>query len=291
MSFKNKYEYFFFHSFVRLFSLVGMKGARHFAHLLAMMFFYVIPVRKETVISNLQKAFPGLSQKEVKKIAYRNYYSFCVTLIEIMCIPRLTPEQVKKMVYCSNLEAIKERYELNRGLIFLTAHFGNWELAASSVSLQLGVPLYVVAKPQRNSLVSDWLNTMREKFGNKVVLLGMSFRNIFKVLYQKNIVALVGDQRGDIDGPRVKFMGIDSSVYPGTAVLALRTKSPIAVAIVERQKDFSYRIDAQFIDIEDLEGTDEEKVLEINQRYSNILETYIRRNPEQWFWMHKRWKY
>lgn len=291
MSFKNKSEFFLFSAFVKLFNIIGIRHARYFARLLAVIFFYIIPVRKKTVISNLQKAFPELPITKIKQIALNTYYSFSLTLIEIMCVPFLPAEKVKKMVLCPKIDIIKQKYEQKKGVIFLTAHFGNWELGASSIALQLNTPIYVVAKPQRNSLVGDWLNMSREKFGNKVVMLGMSFRNIFKVLYEKNIVGLVGDQRGDPDGPRVKFMGIDSTVYPGTAVLALRTKSPIVVAIVERQKDFSYRIDAEFIDVEELEGTEEEKIIAINQRYSSILEACIRKSPEQWFWMHKRWKY
>lgn len=291
MSSQNKTEYFFFSAFVKLFSLLGINKARKFAHFLAFLFYYIIPLRKETVISNLKRAFPDLSDKEIRKLAYRNYYSVAVTLIEIMCLPYMKPEQVKNCLHVPDVEKIREKFLLNRGVLLMTAHFGNWELGACSVGLHLGVPIYVVAKPQRNTFVSSWLTMMRESFGNKVVLLGMSIRNIFKVLYDKQIVGVVGDQRGNPEDPRVKFMGIDSSVYPGTAVMALRTKSPIVVVITERQKDFTYHLKTGFIEVENLEGTEEEKIIAINQQYCAILEESIRKYPEQWFWMHKRWKY
>lgn len=291
MNIKNRFEYFLFTSFISVFSLIGIKRARHAAHFLAFLFYYVIPIRKSTVTANLRLAFPDLPAEELKSLSYRCYYSFAVTIIEIMCIPRLKTDELKKMVNCPELELIRKKYDEGKGVVLLTAHFGNWELGAVSIGSQLGFPLYVAAKSQRNRLVGDWLNMMREKFGNKVVMLGMSFRNIFKELKSSHIIGLVGDQRGDPDGPRVTFMGISSAIYPGTAVLAIRTGAPVIVCIVARQKDFSYRAFVEVIETSELEGTDDDKIIEINQRYSSILEKYIRIYPEQWLWMHKRWKY
>lgn len=291
MELKNRFEYFLFTLFVRIFSLIGIKRARHAAHFLAFLFYYIVPIRKSTVAGNLKLAFPELSGEDVKRLSYKCYHSFALTIIEIMCIPKLKPGQLKALVNCPELELIRKKYEEGKGAILLTAHFGNWELGAVSVGAQLGIPLYVAAKSQRNVLVGSWLNMMREKFGNRVVMLGMSFRNIFKELKNHHIIGLVGDQRGDPDGPRVNFMGISSAVYPGTAVLAIRTNAPVIVCIIARQKDFSYTAFVEVIDTSELEGSDDDKIIEINQRYSSILEKYIRIYPEQWLWMHKRWKY
>lgn len=288
---KNKSEYFLFTSFIKIFNLLGIKRARHAAHFLAVLFYYIIPIRKKTVISNLKLAFPEFSEEKINKIAYRAYHSFAITIIEIMCMPYLSRDKLQSMVNCPKLDLVRQKYEENRGVIMLTAHFGNWELGASSIGAQLNLPIYVAAKPQRNNFVSEWLNMMREKFGNKVVMLGMSFRNIFRELKNHHIIGLVGDQRGEPDGPRVKFMGIDSTIYPGSAVLALRTNAPVIVSIVARQPDYSYTTFIEVINVEELEGSEDEKILEINQRYSSILESYIRQYPEQWLWMHKRWKY
>ncbi|MGE5432889.1 MAG: lysophospholipid acyltransferase family protein [Syntrophomonadaceae bacterium] len=291
MELKNRFEYFLFTLFAETFSLIGVKRARHAAHFLAFIFYYVIPIRKSTVEGNLKLAFPEMSDEELKRLSYKCYHSFAITIIEIMCIPKLKIKQLKNMVNCPELELIRKKYEEGKGAILLTAHFGNWELGAVSIGAQLGIPLSVAVKPQRNNLVGNWLNMMRESFGNKTVLLGMSFRNIFKELKNHNIIGLVGDQRGDPDGPRVNFMGISSAVYPGTAVLAIRTGAPVVVCILARQADYSYAAFVEVIETSELEGTDDDKIIEINQRYSSMLEKYIRIYPEQWLWMHKRWKY
>ena len=291
MKLKNSFEYLLFTFFAGAFNLIGIKQARHAAHFLAFLFYYIIPIRKSTVMGNLKLAFPDLSPEELNRLSYRCFHSFAVTIIEIMCIPRLKADVLKSMVNCPDLELIREKCGENKGVIFLTAHFGNWELGATSIGAQLGIPIYVAVKQQRNGLVGNWLNMMREKFGNKAVPLGMSFRNIFRELMNHHIVGLVGDQRGEPDGPRVNFMGISSAVYPGTAVLAIRSGAPVIVCIIARQADHSYTAFSEVIETSELEGTEAEKIIEINQRYSSILEKYIRIFPEQWLWMHKRWKY
>lgn len=288
---KNKTEYFLFKLFVFLFNIVGLKRARHAAKLLALLFFYIIPIRKKTVIHNLEIAFPEYSSDRIREIAFNSYYSFSVTLIEILCLPKVDIESVKKMADCPNIGLIREKYNEQKGVILLTAHFGNWEVVASSVAAQLNIPMSVVVKQQRNELVSNWLNSMRETFGNKVIPLGISIRDVYKELKNKNLIGIVGDQRGPREGMRVKFFKKDTAMYTGPAALALKTGAPVISAVIVRNRDFSYTVHLEEIPVIDLKGSEEEKVLEITQRYMTILERYVKEYPEQWMWMHNRWKY
>lgn len=291
MQYKNRFEFIVFILLVKIFNLFGIKKAKIIAYFLAFIFYYLIPVRKATVFSNLKSAFPDYSNKEIKKLAFKNYYSISIAFAEIFCLPYIKSSQLSSMVFCDEIDIIKNKYKLNKGLIFLTAHFGNWELGAVWMGLQLGIPVHVVAKTQRNDLVSNWLDKMRQRFGNKVITLGLSIRNIYKELSNKNIIGIVGDQRGSQDGVRVKFFGHNTAVYPGTAALALKTCAPIVVVLIVRQKDFKYKACVETIETDTLSGDEQTKIIEINQRYMNILEKYIREYPEQWFWMHKIWKY
>jgi KDO2-lipid IV(A) lauroyltransferase len=128
-------------------------------------------------------------------------------------------------------------------------------------------------------------------WGNKAVPLGISIRQIYKELKEKNVIAMVSDQRGPSDGVRVKLMGRWASVYSGPAVLALKTKAPILYAISVRQPDYSYTCEFFEIKTVDLPDEEDDKITELNQRMTDFLESYIRKYPEQWLWMHKRWKY
>lgn len=288
---KNKIEYFLFRSIGTLLTIWGIGSAKNTAKILAVFLFYVVPIRKKTVLGNLAKAFPQKSEKELKQLAYKNYYSFCITLIEIMCVPKLTRDKLHAIVKCTKLDFIKERYELNKGVIVCTAHFGNWELGALSVSSQLGIPFTVLAKPQRNKKVAGWLTKMREKFGSREVMLGASVRELYKGILEKGIVGIVGDQRGPKEGRRIKYFGIDTPVYHGISSIALKTGAPIITVMIVRNDNYTYDAVVEEVNVNNLPEDKEEQIYEVSQRYMDILEKHVSANPEQWFWMHKIWKY
>ncbi|MFO7446112.1 MAG: lysophospholipid acyltransferase family protein [Ignavibacteriaceae bacterium] len=288
---KNRFEYILFVFLSSIFRILGLNLSRRVSVLIAFLFFYFIPIRKKTTIENLSHAFPSYSEDEIKKLAFKCYRSFCITLSEILVMPFLSEQEIKNAVYCSNTNLILEKHKEGKGVVLLSAHYGNWEYIAASFGLQINTSLSVVVKSQRNPFVTDWLNKTRTMWTNKAVLLGVSIRQIFKELKEKNIVAMVADQRGPSDGIRVKFFGRPVSVYPGPAMLALKTGAPILYGIAVRQKDYSYKAIMHEISLEDLTGSNEEKIVEISQRHTSYLEQIIREHPEQWLWMHKRWKY
>jgi KDO2-lipid IV(A) lauroyltransferase len=288
---KNKIEYILFIGFSYLIRLFGLKLSRKFSWICAFIFFYFIPIRKEVTLSNLKKAFPDYPQSKIRKIAFGSYRSFMIALIEILYLPAMTREDMKKAIICPNLSLIKEKYSENKGVILLSAHFGNWEYVAASASLQVDMPFHVVVKPQRNPYVTNWLDKMRTKWNNKVISLGISIREIYKNIKEKNLIAMVADQRGPYEGIRVNFFGIKTAVYSGTAALALKTNAPIIYGITVRQPDYSYKVLLEEISTENLPDDEEEKIIEVSQRHTSYLEKFIRQYPEQWLWMHKRWKY
>ncbi len=288
---KNKLEYFLFTSLVRLVNFFGIKKARFFARFLAFVFYDILKLRKAVVIKNLQIAFPEKSIVEIKEIAKKNYFHISLTFIEMMCIPYLKSKEILDLVTSETDHKIKQLSDLGKGLILLTAHMGNWEIIPAAFAQKLGIEIALLSKPQRNNFITDWIANMREVHGNKVVMLGQSVRDILKVLMNGGIVGVVGDQRGPKESQRVKFFGRETAVYTGTASIALRLHSPILLAMIIRKPDFTYKVDFIELNYDHIEGKDEDRVIKINQKYMNILEEYVRNNPEQWFWMHNIWKY
>ena len=288
---KNKLEYFLFISLGKLFSVFGFKNARYFAKYLAFLFYYILKIRRTTVIENLKTAFPEYSEKEVQSLAFKNYFSFSLTLIELFSIKNLSRKDLFELVECGELIKIHSEGIFKNGGFFLTAHYGNWELGAISIGAQLNIEINVLAKPQRNKFVSDWLNSMRESSGNKTILLGTSVREVYKSINEKKVVGIVGDQRGPIEGKRVKYFGKETAVFQGTASIAFKKKAPIVVVFLERQENLFYKAKVDVIDYEKFNGTDDEIIHKINQEYMRLLEKQVRKKPEQWFWMHKIWKY
>ena len=108
---------------------------------------------------------------------------------------------------------------------------------------------------------------------------------------EKEIVAMVADQRGPEDSLKLEFFGKITSVFIGPAALSIKTGAPIIYCIPVRQKDYSYKAETYEIDQNDLTGSYEEKVKQLTEKLLRYLEKIIRENPEQWLWMHNRWKH
>ncbi|MBK7379958.1 MAG: lysophospholipid acyltransferase family protein [Ignavibacteriales bacterium] len=288
---KSKLEYFLLISFQKFFGLIGLQNARKLNSIVAFVFFYLIPIRKKTVFNNLRLAFPNWDESKIKKTAWGNYKSIAVTFIEILLLENLSTYELTNAVNCPNKNLIVNKFNEGKGVILLSAHFGNWEFVALSVAQQIGIPFSVIIKPQSNKFVSDRMNKYRTKWGNKIVPLGMSVRTIYQELKAKNIIAMVADQRGPADGMRVNLFGIQSATYDGPATLAVKTGAPMIYGISIRQPDDTYLLELEEVDMNNLPENEEEKIKEITQRHTSILERIIRQYPEQWFWMHNRWKY
>jgi KDO2-lipid IV(A) lauroyltransferase len=270
---------------------MGLRFSRKAASFIAVFFYYLIPIRKSTVKDNLQKAFPSYSKHEINRIAFGSYKSFFITFMEILYLPVMTRSEIESAVEFKNLCYINEKHKEGKGVIMLGAHFGNWESLAMSGAVQACIPFTVIVKPQRNTFVTNWLDKLRVKYGNKIVPLGISVRQVYKELKDKKIVAMVADQRGPADGIRINFMGRKTSVYSGPAILALKTGAPIIFGVAVRQPDFSYKTELEVISTDNLPENEEAKIIELSQRHTDALEKYIYKYPEQWLWMHKRWKY
>lgn len=288
---KNILEYILFLTLSFFFRVIGLNLSRKFASIIALFFYYILPIRKEVVFDNLQHAFPDLSPEEIKTIAFGSYKSFAITLVEILYLPWTTEEQLTKVVNFQNLDLIEKKEKEQNGVILLSGHFGNWEYSAITAGVMLNKKFSVVVKPQRNPYVNDWLNRVRTKWTNEVVPLGLSIRNIYSVLLNKGIIAMVADQRGPKESIKLEFFGRKTSVYTGPAVLSLKMNTPIIYGLTIRQPDFTYFANIEEISRENLPEGYDDKIKVLSERMLKYLENAIRKNPEQWFWMHKRWKH
>lgn len=288
---KNTIEYILFLFLSYFCRFLGLKLSRKFASVISIFFFYLLPIRKDVVFDNLKHAFPELSSDQINKLAYGTYKNFSVTFVEILYLPWTSDAQIINVVNFTNLDLIEKREKEKNGVILLSGHFGNWEYCAISVGAQLNKKLSVIVKPQRNHLVNDWMNKARTRWTNEVVPLGASIRNVYAVLIKKGIVAMVADQRGPEESIKLEFFGRKTSVYTGPAVLSLKMNVPIVYGITIRQPDFSYQCEVVEISRENLPDNYDEKVKVLTERMLKYLEDVIKKYPEQWFWMHKRWKH
>lgn len=292
MTMKNIIEYIPFLLLIKIAQLLGFQKLSTASKFISFLLYNVLKIRRDVVIKNLSIAFTDWDRKKIDDISKKCYLHFSKFLLEIMNIPKLKIEDIKNLVECdeNDLKNLRAEYEKGNGLIFLTAHLGNWELGAISVPTQIGSTLYPIVKPQRNQYVTDWLNNMRETHGNKVIPLGISIRKIFEVLRNGGMLGVVGDQRGPKEGKRVKLFGKETAIFSGTAEIVARTNVPLYCLFAVRE-DEHYKAFVEKIDLNEMPSNKEEKIDAINQRFAELLEKYVRLYPEQWFWMHNIWKY
>ncbi|HXG37805.1 MAG TPA: lysophospholipid acyltransferase family protein [Bacteroidota bacterium] len=247
--------------------------------------------RKAVAVDNLRRALPDLSEREIDQIACSSFRSVGTALFEFLWFPRFRPETIKEVARIENPELVKELHGRGKGIILLTAHFGNWELLAQSMHVELGLPLSIIVKPQSNPFVDRQINRWRTLWGNKVVPMGVAIREILRTLHEGGVVGIVADQSAPKESSAVQFFGRDVPTYEGPAVFSLKTGAPIMIGFAIRQPDGTYRSRFEEVPTRDLNGYSEANVLELTRRHVAITEKYIRAHPHLWMWMHKRWKH
>ena len=253
---------------------------------------YKIDKRHRLVaVENLQKAFPGrYTAAEIDAIVRRVYVHFCTLLIEIMHMPRrFHLHNYKKKIVLREPRRILEVLLADRPILFVTGHFGNWEMAGYVVGL-FGFKTHAIARPLDNPYLDDFLRAFRERTGQKLLAKHGDFDQMEKILADGGLLATLADQDAGQRGLFVDFFGRPASTHKAVALLALEHKVPLVVVGTPK-------VDGKFsiwmVDViypEDYEHAPD-PVREITQHFTTGLETMIRETPEQYFWVHRRWKH
>lgn len=285
---QNYLEYYALRTAMFFIYLFPVSFARKIGQMFAAFAYYFIPVRKKHVIEMLSLSFPEKSSKEIKTIAKDVYKNFTKTVVDIMFFPKISAEKMKELMDYDNEELIDKIYKNGKGAIFLSAHFGNWELTALSFSQRY--PVSVIVAKQSNPLVDKMIEDIRTNQGFKTINRdSMAYKGVLKALKRKEFVAILSDQDAGKQGIFIPFLGRLASVPKGPALFALRAKCPIITAFGVRDNNGKMTVKMQEIPLPDT-GDEEENIRIILSEYNRRLEEVIRENPEQWFWFHRKWK-
>jgi KDO2-lipid IV(A) lauroyltransferase len=284
-------EYIFFLTAGFIIRLIPLRCVHRTGFILARIFYPFLKSRKDVALKNLRNAFPDMDESTRRQIAFRSFQNISATFAELLWHKKFTKESIKQRVQIENFELLKQLQRKNKGIIFLSSHFGSWELAAQAIAVYADSPMYVVAKQQSNLLIDRLITKWREQFGIKIILMGLGIREMLKALHQGGIIGLVADQSAPKESVAVKFFGRDVPTFEGPAVFCLKTGAPIILGCTVRQKDGNYTMRLTQVPSEDLTDDSDENILELTQRQVRMTEDIIRQYPDQWMWMHKRWKH
>jgi KDO2-lipid IV(A) lauroyltransferase len=284
-------EYILFQSVAGLLNLLPLQMVQRKGAALGGWAYALWGRRRRVALDNLAKAFPEKSRREIESIARGAFRNVGISLLELVWFSRMTPDKIRRLVRFDKPDLIRERYAEGKGLLLFTAHFGNWELLAQSVKTNLGIPVHIIVKTQSNPLVDKRINQRRIKFGNLVIPMETSLREVLKALRAGGAVGIVADQAAPRENVAIEFFGRKVPTHQGPAVLSLKVGSPLVALFSVRQADGSYQAYVREIPTRDLGGYTPENVVELTKRHTKLTEEFIREHPDHWMWMHKRWKH
>jgi KDO2-lipid IV(A) lauroyltransferase len=240
---------------------------------------------------NLELAFPDMTESERRRIVRNMIRQVGWMAGEFSQLPRYTRKNIEKIVVLDGLEYFQAARKLGKGVLFLTGHMSAWELAPFAQALY-GNPLHFLVRPVTNSRVDALINHYRCLSGNQPVDKNRSARAILKILAQGGTVGILSDHNtAGEEGIFVDFFGIPAATTSGLARIALRTEAAVVPVFLSWDEDLrKYRLRFQpAVPLARTSG-EESDIRENTARFNRIIEDYIRVHPDQWFWLHKRWK-
>ena len=254
-------------------------------------FWFAVDVRHRRItMENLLRSYAReMSPADIRKTARQVFENLGKVFFEVCWAWRLDPHQWPRFFTIQGRHHMESAVNKGKGVLSLTAHFGNWELltiVGAILDIKLGIVYRPLDFPPLNQIIVD----LRTRFGAELIQRRKSFRKILLLLREKGTAALLMDQNVDwYEGVFVDFFGRPTCTNKGMALLALKSDAPVVpVFLVRESGGFTVKF---FPEIPLVKTGDRTKDIEINtQRYTRAIESMVRQYPEQWFWVHRRWK-
>jgi KDO2-lipid IV(A) lauroyltransferase len=274
---------------VRLvFRVVPMSGVRALGRGLGRMAYAIDGSRRRIALENLAFAFPGRPLSERKALTKAMFAHFGAVLLELIKFGTYSREQMLAAADIEGEERFRQARRQGRGVLFFTGHFGYWEMQAMSHALT-AEPISALARPLDNPYLHAMLEDIRTSTGNAVIYRQGAVRRMLRELAAGRGIAVLIDQHLHSDAIYVGFFRRPAATTSALAALALRTGAPVIPVFALPQPHGRYRFIYEHPVDPPRAGTPD-AVREFTQRCTDVLEMYVRRHPDLWMWMHRRWR-
>lgn len=264
--------------------------ARGVCAVLAAVSYWFWPRLRSTGLANLRLAYPEWSDSNQRRVLFSSFQGLGRMLADFAHFPGWNSKNLDRWIAYDGYEEFERAQRLGKGVIFLTAHFGNWELGSFAHSAY-GHPVNFVARRLDNPLLNSLINRTRCLSGAVAIDKSELARQAVRALRRNESVGILMDQNMLAgEGVFVKFFGIDASTTTAPARLAQKVGAPLVLGLVIwDSKARKYRL--CFERVEWIERADPDEEIQVNtQNFTALLEKHIRRHPSQWLWVHRRWK-
>ena len=248
---------------------------------------------RERAVGNLRRSFPDMPEHRVQRMARQSMQQLFMLFVEVLFTTRLVRRDTLASVFDFGEMGDVLRMLLDRkrgGMIMLTGHYGNWEVLGYALAV-LGLETTSVARPLDNKYVNEWLLGVRERQGQRIIAKTGATQEVTEALERGGVVAFIADQNAGPKGIFVDFFGRKASTYKSNALLAMQYNVPIGIGYARRiGDDFRFHMGMQDI-IRPADWANESDPMRyITQRYTKAIEDFVREDPGQYLWVHRRWK-
>lgn len=257
--------------------------------LVGLLWFDVLRIRRKVALENLALAFPEKTAEERLRLARLSLRHMGRTLMDYTVFPFLRREDVDRFFVFEGREHVDKALDEGKGVFLLTLHLGNGDFAVAVLSL-LGWPMNLISKEFKTRWLNDLWFGMRRRHGTRFISPEKSSFEILRCLRRNELVVFVLDQfMGPPIGVRTRFFGKETGTAAGLALLAGRTDAPVIPCYTYRRPD-GYQVAVFEAPIALDDGPNGKDITVMTQAYTDKLESIVRRYPEQWMWIHRRWK-
>jgi len=261
-----------------------------FAASLGRLAFYLLPVERSIMRQNLHSALGGeKSDVVLARIAKSVFVNQAKNLADFLLGDRVNKTSIRRLVSTEGIEHLEQAYRQGKGVILVTGHIGNWEILAAYLALA-GFPLSVIGRRLNYPRLNKLLVTQRQSWGMEVIDRDTAGRPLIKAIRNKRLVGVLIDQDTKVSGVFVPFFGRPAHTPTGPIIAAYRTGALIVPIAIFRRPDDTYKV-VTHPPVRFERSLDQKKaILKMVETLSGILERFIRREPGQWVWMHRRWR-
>ena len=260
---------------------------------LGLLFFHALKKRRTIAIDNVHRAL-NVSEAEAQRIARRSVQNFAMTTCEFLHLRAASPADVRSYCDIEGLEHIERAAQVGRGCILLTAHLGNWEVMGARAAQD--VPLSVVARPTGNERIEAHIAGIRASANIEVISKYDTGRAALQALKDNRTLGILPDQHAGAEGLLLPFFNRPTRITPAIARLAMLSGAAVAPSFGVRREPWiaDGRIIAQVFPTwtipKSARAEREQRIQDGTRRVVHELETIIRAHPDQWLWLHRRWR-
>lgn len=285
----NEWQYHFLKALSRLVCLLPYACVVRLGRALGFLYWYIAPKQRRRGIRQMKERL-GLSQDEAVAVMRRLCGNLGQTFLEIMFTPKLDAQRIAQLVEIENREYLEEAVARGNGVVFLTAHIGNWEWLGAALSMT-GFPMTSVIKRQPNDQHTRLLNEYRERVGIEIFARGTAeLVGAAKAMKKGKILGFLADQDAGVDGIFLDFFGKPASTPLGPAVFARKFKAPVMPVFIVHKPDYSGHRVLIYPPLEyENTGDEKENLRQLTLKMTQLLEEVIREHPDEWIWFQKRW--